>query len=79
MFRSSSDPQGVYITQVYMTHRYIIINKHPEDDVNQIETCCSLDGLHVKLYILILVCLLVLSINISAGHPVVFKYNIKMK
>jgi predicted DNA binding CopG/RHH family protein len=80
MFRSSSDhPQGVYSTQAYIKHRRIIINKHPEDDLNQIKTCCSLDGLYVKVYILILVHLLVLSINPSGGHHVVFKYNIKMK
>jgi len=43
--------------------------RHPEDDLQKIETCRSISGLHVLVYVLMLVHLLVLSIKllINAG------------
>jgi hypothetical protein len=39
----------------------------PEDDLKKIETCWKISGQYVKVYILILVCLLVLSVKLTCS------------
>ena len=45
--------------------------RFPESGQKKIKTCCSISGLYVKVYILILVCFLILSVklicNVLAG------------
>jgi hypothetical protein len=68
MFRSSSDHrQGIlHQTSIYKTKRNVLYMffdvKFPEDDLNNFETCRSIRGLYVKVYILVLGYLLVLCI-----------------